>query len=367
MNAFFCTLWILFVWVISFINPSGAAIAMGIDKLSVWIIYFFGAVLYLKKAKGYLPYSKKNNWFLVLAFIILPFLLHGSIEGLTYLSSFIVVYITSKMNLSPRALFYSALGVAAGGLGVLFVYVYGSFLSGWNDNAIAMDGLFSFIFFSIYLNLVKGKWKFWVWSSVAILYLFLMFQTACRSAALTICLAVMAVVFRNKVVVWMEKKRFNQILINLPLLIALTTIIISQTAYYQALNTWSELNFDKSIFNGRDSIWSDSLELLFKSNLLGVGEMKINYHNSGIACLATFGVLGYYAWVQYFKRILTFIKPYMRDAVIYGAVSAFCLIFFQQSFDLGFISPNPNYLPYLILGLAFSRLRNIYYRKQTQS
>ena len=116
-------------------------------------------------------------------------------------------------------------------------------------------------------------------------------------------------------------------------------------------------NFEKPVFNGREDIWLDGIRKLKESCLLGSGELQSGYwHNCAIACLTTYGIVGYTVWVKFLHKILVNAKGFLKDSYILGSVVAFCLILMQQSFELGLFAPNPNMIPYLILGILMGRI-----------
>lgn len=360
MSHFKNVLFIVFVWIISFISPSGFAQAYHLPELIDKLILFVSVIIYFKSRKGVFQLKGILIFGIILSFIIIPFITCHSREGASYLVSILIIYCFSKIGFANSEVKYSALIIGALGLGVLTIYCFSSILSGWNDNAIAMTGLFSFLYYAIYLHTLSRRgWKFLLYNIVTIFYTYLLLETDCRSAALFLIITLVTILFQNKTLNIVKKRYFNFLLINFPLLIALLVILLSQTSLYQELNYWSIAKFDKEIFNGRDIIWMSSWDTLIQTYWLGIGEFHINYHNSAMACLAVFGIVGYLSWAKLFRSILRFLQQYIFDSVVFGCMVSFCLIFAQQSVDLGFIAPHPNMLPYLILGLAYGRIKYI--------
>jgi O-antigen ligase len=187
-------------------------------------------------------------------------------------------------------------------------------------------------------------------------------QTHCRSTALAVILAIVCIVYKSQVTKLIHKKRFNLLFLSFPLIVAFIVIYIGDSSYFSELDQWSndnwtEGNIQKGIFNGRNEIWANSLELLADSYYIGIGEFTINFHNSAIAALTVFGVLGYIFWYKFFNTIITQIKRYIDMPIVYGCFIAFAIIYLQQTTDLGFISASPNYIPYLALGMSFGRIK----------
>lgn len=357
MNQTWTIIVIISIWIISFVEPSGWALLLRLPEkfnegfLILSIIYF---IRY--------PYRRQNIstslfWGIIITFVVIPFVKSGSWQGASYLVSFLVVYLVSQGTITSHVIKITGIALAALGLMTLFIYARGSLLSGWNDNAMSMIGLFSFLYYSIFLVLKKDSKKFWQWNIITLFYLQLLFSTDCRSGMLFSMIAVLALLFQHKVMNLVNKPYFIIVLLNIPLIIAFLVIWTSEAPFFHELNMWSYTQFDKPIFNGRDTLWNYALDKLNGSSYLGTGKFIINYHNSCIAALTVFGVMGYYFWIKYFKTNLVEIRHYLVDKIAFGSFLAFSLIYLQQSVDLGFIEPQPNLLPYLILGVGLGRVR----------
>ncbi len=209
--------------------------------------------------KRRLPISQSLFWLMVLFLGIVPNMLSSKWQGASYLVAFLTTYIVSQCRITAAVIKYSSWIIALLGLSILYIYVHGSILSGWNDNAMSMVGLFSYLYFSIFLIEKRGTKAFWFWNIITVLYLLLLFQTDCRSGMLFSIIAVVAIYFSkySRVIINNNKLRF--ILLNIPLIISLIVIAVSSTSYYDELNQWSMQNLDKLIFNGRGYIMGPRL------------------------------------------------------------------------------------------------------------
>lgn len=350
---------IISIWIISFVEPSGWALSIHLPEKINNLILVLSIIFYLSSPQKRQQLSPYLVLLLIATFIFIPVSQHNSWQGASYLVSFLIVYIVSQGKITTKVIRYTGLAIAGLGLVILVIYARGSLLSGWNDNAMAMVGLFSFLYFSIFLILKKGSFKFWVWNLITYFYLILLFSTDCRSGMFFGIIAVVGIVYSNKVSRLFSRKWFSLLLLNIPLIIALLVVSVSTSGYFYDLNNWSFREFGKPIFNGREFLWDFSMMLLENSNYLGTGKFMMNYHNSGIAALSVFGVIGYIAWISYFNTILRQMIRYIKDEIVFGAFFAFSLIFLQQTVDLGFISPTPNLLPYMILGVGLGRIRQL--------
>ena len=155
--------------------------------------------------------------------------------------------------------------------------------------------------------------------------------------------------------------------LNLPLIIAVTVIIISNSSIMEGLNSWSYQEFEKPIFNGRDLLWKYGLELLRKTPLIGNGNLnEANWHNSAITCLVATGILGYGFWIASLGKIMDWARGFLRDYVVIGCFVSFLTLYVQQSVELGFISGNPTLLGYALLGVMLGRVRFLKEREENE-
>lgn len=350
---------IVLFWVISFVEPSGWAMLLKLPEKINLIIALASTVLFVVYRNRRLPISQSLFWCIVLFIGIIPCLQSSTWQGASYLSSFLATYIVAQGKITERVIKWSAYAIAGLGILILHIYVHGSILSGWNDNAMSMVGLFSYLYFSIYLIAKRGSKSFWFWNIITVVYLQLLFQTDCRSGMLFSIVAVIAIYFAKQTRRIAGNKTLRLILLNIPLIISLIVMAVAASPFFDELNHWSIQNLEKSIFNGRDILWTKAYEMLEKTDYLGTGKFMLNYHNSGVAAISVFGVAGYICWIKFFSTNLNALSRYLNDNIVFGAMLAFLLIFLQQSVDLGFIAEYPNLLPYTILGIGLGRIRLI--------
>lgn len=253
-------------------------------------------------------------------------------------------------------------GYVVAGLGALTMLVYSrtEVLSGWNDNQIAMIGLFSYLYYSISLfGNMTGR-KLTIGLVVSIFFLSILTSaTQSRSAAIFITLSIVAAYWPTIVRNLASKKWFVRFAVALPMIIALIVAFTPNLAIFDFLNEVSEYGYQKTVFNGRDGLWGEAFAQMPRDHFLGAMEFTINYHNSAVAALAVYGLIGYYCWHTTFQRCLTHIRQYISDNIVFGCFMSFILIFWQQSFDLGFIMGCPNYIPYMILGIGLGRINTL--------
>lgn len=348
---------IILSWIISFVEPSGWSYQIHLpDKINATLMIASTICFFQYRSKR-LPISQLLFLGIVLFLVLIPYAVSSTWDGASYTVAFLATYIVSQGVITTKVIKYSSIGIAILGLTILLIYAKGSVLSGWNDNAISMTGLFSYIYFTIFLMKIRNDRSFWTWNIFTVLYLSLLFATDCRSGMIFSSLAVIAILYSHKVKNILENKRTRLMLLNFPLIISGIVLAVASSPLYNDLNSWSIMNTDKPVFNGRNELWDTAYKLLSESNFLGTGEFLINYHNSGVAALSVFGVLGYICWIKFFSHNLTSLSLYLRDKIVFGSSLAFILIFLQQSFDLGLIEIHSNLIPYMILGVGIGRVR----------
>lgn len=357
MNQTFTIIFLILVWIISFVEPSGWAMVIHLPEKISWTIALLAGACLLISRNRKLQVPGPLVALLIVTFIFIPVIMADSWEGAEYLVAFLTVYLTAQGTITRKVMAVSGIVIAILGLVVLRIYVFGNILSGWNDNAISMVGLFSFVYFSMFLISKKGTVAFWIWNIVTVLYLWLLFKTECRSGMLFAVVAVVCIVYSRTVKKMLHGPKVRLLLLNLPLILAFVVIFLASSSHFEALDRWSLEANGKGIFDGRDVLWDNALKLLAKTDYLGTGKFKMNYHNSGVAALSVFGVLGYVCWVKYFSCNIKRLQRHLSDDMVYASLLAFLIIYLQQAVDLGFISPTPNLIPYAILGIGLARVR----------
>lgn len=358
---------IMLVWASMVINPSGFGSAYHTPELTQIIIAIFALLKWQKihkqRVSGITPYSNSFAWVLVIfSFVLLPLLTAQSIEGMQYLAAFMAIFIYANTRITQRTMAVSGLAVAIGGLFILGVYSFTDILKDWNDNAISIFGIFSFFFYGISIYGQLSRRKIIEFVIISILYIAALFSTASRGGMIFIVIAVLVLIYRDKLKQTVGSPKNVIIFLTIPLALSFIVIAIANTSLYGQINAINLFETGKTLFNGRENIWMDSYKKLIDSYLLGIGHFDYNYHNSAVACLTVFGIFGYIGWISLFKNYIKRCLPFIDDYVVYGALSSFYLIFIHQSIELGFISFSPLYLPYMILGIALGRAR--LYREQ---
>lgn len=352
--------YVVLVWVLSMVNASGLGIAYNTPAITnVLILLWFVIFVNKRVIKRAIDRNPVLALFTIISFIIFPVLIYGSWEGLSYLMMLPMVYCFSEQKVSDKLMKIS--GYVVAGLGLLILYIYNTtiILSGWNDNHISMIGLFSYAYYSISLYGNMSGRKLTVGLLISLLYLILLFKTESRSSSIFIVLALILAYSGNLFRKILAKRSFVFFALNVPLLVSLVCIFLPELFIFQYFDEWSLEHYDKTALNGRDELWIEAYDRLFDTYLIGEGEFLINHHNSAVAVISVFGVIGYLCWYKIFAKPISFMCRYASDNLMFGFISSFFLIFWQQSFELGFVNSTPNMIPYMILGLGLARARDL--------
>lgn len=354
---------IILIWIFSLVNESGWGLLFHTGEKMNWLILVWSIYLLFFKKRKFIPTINKVSLMgFILFFIIIAFFISSKWDGATYLVSFLTIYCFSNINMSAKELSLSAFSVGFLGLGLITIYARTEILSGWNDNAIAMLTLFSFIYFSIFFNSAKKKWIRILCWIMTLAYIVQITGTDSRGGLLFMLMAVIMMFTRETTRKIISNYKIRILIIYFPLIIAIVTVWIASQNGFLEFDNWYQLNYGKPVFNGREQLWADAFNDILNYPF-GRGEFIINYHNSAVGCIGVFGVIGYILWSNFFKKQLAAMTNYLSDYTVYACLCAFILIYMQQSVELGFINQMPNMMPYMILGLGLGRVR-WYERKQ---
>ncbi len=368
MKQIFFIILVVLVWAFSTINTSGWGIANKTDLITIFVIVAW-FLISKEKSKTKLQICGLNRnllFYTFLSFVFIPVVIHGSLEGASYLTMIPLVYCFSQLEVTKTVITISGYIIAGLGLATLYVFNKMDVLSGWNENQIAMIGLFSCMYYYISLTGHLTLRKITIGVAISVMYVSFLRQTNARSSILFIFIAIAIIYTNNAAKEYLGKKNAMRWSLSVPLIIAIMVVLFPDFYLFEYIKDVSTSSFSKNTaFNGRDDIWKAAFERLPKNFFLGTGEFKVNHHNSAMAVLDIFGVIGYICWFKLLKKTLEIMKKYLDDEILFGCMISFLVIFWQQSLDLGFVKPLPNMVPYMILGLGLGRVNTI--RKWYQS
>lgn len=311
-------------------------------------------------------YVRQREFFLTLglvAVIILwPATKNNLEQGLEYIWLLTLPYVIGLFALSRRDI--QAIGFTCGlfGLTVVAARLVLGIFGGWNNNDIAMTGFLGCaVFFA-------APWKTWgqkIFQKILLVVMTLLVlaldSRSCVTGCLILCVFAFGII---KPRIFVEKPWLRRLILVLPAIIAVGTVLFQNSQLFETLNTWSMQYFGKPIFNGRNTIWDEGLQVIAKYPWLGTGVISNGYwHNCAITAITAFGVVGYGIWVLYFENIMADACRWQEDPCLSLCIAAFLTVMVQQSFELGLISTSGSMMPYLILGLMLGRMR---YLKQKE-
>ena len=353
------------LWLINLFNGTGLDYVYNITQWGRRLVVLFTiSYIVIKYTKKKVLIVNKTDAYVYGAmfsiFMISPFINGYGFDGIDYLWVFCIIYILSKIKLDDKSLFFIGLSYGVAGFVVLYIYNYGTIFKGWNENSIAMLGMHSFLMLLVPFfkeHRLKNKIILLI---VTFIFSSLISVTNSRSGTLFMFLGVFLAINL------LPRKIFNSsnfviiFWLLVPLIVAIIVVIISETPIFKNLDSWSIAKFNKPIFNGRDSLFATGFDYILLHPFFGNGRLSfLNWHNSAIACLVPFGVVGYVFWIMSFNKILSKAKEYLNDYLVVGCFTSFMVLYIQQTVELGFISSRPYLLAYVMLGAMLGRIKFI--------
>lgn len=349
---------IALIWASALFNGTGLGNAYHTDQITFALLCCTSIIVFLMSRTRIISRDVFQAFGGMIIVFVASSLLHGfGLKIIKYFSCFLMVYILSNVKISTRSIRLAAMAVLLLGISILVIFDYGSQLSGWNGNSIAMIGLFSYlIFVTAFWNekllryklliLIIGSIEFW-----------LIAPTDSRSCQVALIMIGLLIILGSKPK-FIQSKWQTLGVIMLPLVVAVVTVLLSSGGIVGQLDTWSRETFNKPIFNGRDETWHTGFQMLWQNLLFGNGNIDtLRWHNSSITCLVSFGVVGYSFWTYGLYVLLKRSQAYIDDSVVMGCTLCFLLMNTQQSVELGMFTQNPNLLIYLPLGLMLGRIK----------
>ena len=151
MKSIMYTLLMTILWILNLFNGTGLGMVYQTTEKTRSLIYIAAIFIIIMKCREHHLWVDKQDFIIfggmAFIFIAVSMFKGNGAMGLHYLTAFLLIYCLSKLNVYEKTVKLTGLVYAAMGLGVLYIYDYGSILSGWNGNTIGMTGLYSFCFF----------------------------------------------------------------------------------------------------------------------------------------------------------------------------------------------------------------------------
>lgn len=349
------------LWAFNLLNGTGLGNAYRTTEYAQILAVLLAAFMMWRRIRqdGICAVEKRYFYVIVLlagTFITVSLLNGRKLMSLNYLWAYLIVFIFANTRPSRKTLKLVGFCYAALGLAILFIFNYMDALDKWNPNSIAMIGLFSYLVFVIPYFGARDLQSILMLTLVGGAYVFMLWPTESRSCIVAL-LAGLVLIFR---VISIEKLLTSKtkvlIALLVPLLVAVTVCLLSLLGDVAGWDEWSMEKYGKPIFNGRDMTWREGLGRLNERFLFGSGFVNGGFwHNSAVACIVAYGTVGYSLWIALFSLMLNDTIPYQKDVCVQGALTAFMVIYWQQSVELGFFSTTPNLIAYAILGILLGR------------
>lgn len=361
MNSFLYTFIMIGLWIVNLFNDTGLGAVYHTTeraRIIIYVVFIFIAIWNFIHNRYYIDMHDVMILGGMAVFFVITSLIQGQgMMGIHYISAFVLIYILRKIGVTRKAVVMTGIAYLIMGIVILYIYDFGTALSGWNPNTIGMIALYSYLIFLIpFYNSEKVLRSKLILIAVTILYVVLIEPTDSRSCtlfALTAAILALSSMLRNLVI--KSNQRYLGLLL-IPLFIAVTVVWISKTSYINTLNQWSLEKFQKTIFNGRDVLWNQGFQLFLDNFLFGRGSLAGNWHNCMIGMLTSYGCLGAILWIASLQNILLKGRRWMNDLIVPGCVVTFLIMYIQQSVELGLVNEAPNLLPYIVLGMMLGRV-----------
>lgn len=350
------------LWVLNLVKGTGLGQAYNILEITKMCCIVLAAICLMIKARQKNGLLIERRLFLVVLLMMVIFIAvswfnNRNFAATEYLWAYFIVFILSMTRPTERIFRFISLAYGLMGLVVLGAYTYTDILKGWDGNSVAMVGLSSFLIFLIpYYENSNLRSKF-ILILAGVVFGVLFWNTGSRSCIFAAAIALLVffgIVSANGI---LRSDKAQTVVMLIPLAVAGVVAALSTTIDIAALDAWSLENFDKPFFNGRELIWLNGFQRIAEDFWLGSGYINSgHWHNSALACLTAYGVIGYALWISLFKMIIGYGTEYHTDTCTAGCMTAFLVLYVQQSVELGLMAPNPNLLPYAMLGLLLGRV-----------
>ena len=184
------------LWILNLFNGTGLGMVYQTTEKTRSLIYIAAIFIIIMKCREHHLWVDKQDFIIfggmAFIFIAVSMFKGNGAMGLHYLTAFLLIYCLSKLNVYEKTVKLTGLVYAAMGLGVLYIYDYGSILSGWNGNTIGMTGLYSFLFFLISFHDVNSIRSKVIVVALTLIYIYLIIPTDSRSCT---WFAIIAVLF----------------------------------------------------------------------------------------------------------------------------------------------------------------------------
>lgn len=235
---------------------------------------------------------------------------------------------------------------------MIFMFLPGSLLSGWNTNSSIC--IIPTLFFGLTcLKLSEHKWKTWFILIIALAAIYLLLQLENRSAFLALILFLVMLFFdklhQNKIVF----RVFYIAIIAFNVLLPLFFEFATEMRAFEVVSDWLMDVFDKSGLNGREDLWALAIKRIDKRPWFGtLGYRTTYFHNFSLDILTQFGWIG---WIVYIASLIFILERGFEENNPKNLflIGFLCLIFLNTFESVLFA--NNYFMPftYLLLGICW--------------
>lgn len=268
-----------------------------------------------------------------------------------------ILFILSSIHWRNDALLLGGTLCGISGLILIAGFLTGYLLRGWNSNTIGL--LTSYCAMCcVYPALLCKKGIYRLLSILLFISItVLVFFTESRTSFISLVLCYILMIVSAK------ERPLSFYLILFTVIAALTIIIpliISQAVKYGiwlSFDQFSEKYFNKTIFTGREILWSRYTGQVYDSLLLGHGgaDAPVNYHNLFLLTAYKYGVIGFSFYIGFFMLVMkkagSSVDPAVRASLAVVISSMLQQVLESPVFPAKFVLS----FPILILSVSVSR------------
>lgn len=354
----------VFICLVSLLSGSGIGMAYGVYPKTMALFCALFVIFPLAQVILEGTVQRKDLIFFVGLTAIVGFwpMYQGyGTTGFEYGWLLLFIFVVGRIHISEQDA--RTIGLVCGGFAcaVLVSYLFFGIFDGWNKNTLAMMAFLGCAVCS------ASPWQTGLSKNIHRVFLLVMafwvLQLDSRSCFFGILPLLCLFAFNIIRPAYVLKKRLlRRLLLVMPALIAVGVVLFQNAQIFDVLNDLSREYFGKPIFNGRNEIWEEGLQLWMENFWFGTGRIINGYwHNVAVTALTAFGLAGYLLWIGLFDHIIEQASVWKTDDVLSGCTVAFLSIMLQQSFELGMISTMGGLLPYLLMGIMIGRMRYLRY------
>lgn len=346
------------LWFVSLLNGTGIGAAYGVYNKAMFVVLLCYAYQVIVKGQ----FRRINKTTVILLFVLVfqnlyTHFLYGK-DFIEYLAIYAIPILYSLMTIDEKQMRIIGLTYGICGGIILLVANFTSIFAGWDGNTVSMICFFSYAVFIASMFDVKKKehqQSITIYSCIYFVLLWTLNSRSCILFSMFLLFCALGIIPARSQI----KKSTMLIWLLVPLIIAITVAIISNLELSTSMNEWSKEHFNKSFYNGRDSLWVRGFEIWTQYPIFGTGTFIIRWHNSAVSCLVGAGIVGYFIWIYAIRDMLAKACKYIDDNIIFGTVTAFLAVWLQQSVELGIISTRGNPIIFVLLGLVLARTNTL--------